>query len=86
MEIVFRWLKTVVREHRYACFIVGDSTIRGRTFDNAEVLKDAAEAKGWTQIARCDRNMKDTSKAFNPKIGKIKTERIVVFQNRGSGE
>ena len=84
MQIVFRWLKKVVREDRHACFIVGDSTIRGRTFDNADVLRDAAHSTGWTQIARCERNMKDTSKAFNPKIGKIKTERIVVFQNRGA--
>lgn len=86
MRTVFRWLKNVVRPNRHACFIVGDSTIRGCTYDNADVLRDAAQSTGWTQIARCERNMKDTSKAFNPKIGKIKTERIVVFQNGGGDQ
>ncbi len=84
MESVFFWLRDVVKANRHACFIVGDSTIRGRTFDNADVLRDAAHQAGWTQVARWERNMKDTSKAFNPKIGKIKTERIVIFQNKGS--
>jgi hypothetical protein len=27
--------------------------------------------------------MKDTRKAFNPAIGKIKTEQIVIFENKG---
>jgi DNA modification methylase len=81
MQIVFRWLKDVVRKARHACFIVGDSTIRGLKYDNADVLTDAARSMGWSLVARCERNMKDTSKTFNPRIGKIKTERVVVFEN-----
>lgn len=83
MTKIFSWLKTCVRRDGHACFIVGNSTIRGRTHDNADVLREAADATGWVEVARLNRNMKDTSKAFNPKIGKIKTERIVIFHNRG---
>ena len=83
MHEVFTWLRNVVKPYRHACFIVGDSTIRGRVFDNADVLTQAGQRAGWSLIARFGRNMKDTSKAFNPKIGKIKTERIVIFQNQG---
>jgi DNA modification methylase len=83
MSTMFSWLRNVIRAKRYACFIVGDSTIRGHVFDNAEVLRDAGHHTGWVQVAKWERNMKDTSKAFNPKIGKIKTERIVIFQNQG---
>jgi len=79
---VFMWLGNVVKPNHHACFIVGDSTIRGQRFDNADVLRDAASQAGWIQIARWQRNMKETSKAFNPAIGKIKTEHIVVFKNR----
>lgn len=85
MLTVFSWLAGIVKRNRYVCFVVGDSTIRGQRFDNADLLKEVAHDAGWTQIARWQRNMKDTSKAFNPAIGKIKTERIVVFENKGTG-
>ena len=83
MHDVFMWLRNMVKRNRHACFIVGDSTIRGSVFDNADVLTEAAHRAGWSLVARMERNLKDTSKAFNPKIGKIKTERIVIFKNTG---
>jgi hypothetical protein len=86
MVRIFSWLKNILNVNRYACFIVGSSTIRGRVFDNADILTDAAHQAGWLQVAKWERNMKDTSKAFNPKIGKIKTERIVVFQNKARNQ
>jgi hypothetical protein len=84
MLTVFSWLADMVKRNRYVCFVVGDSTIRGQRFDNAELLKHAAHEAGWIQIAGWKRNMKDTSKAFNPAIGKIKTECIIVFENKGT--
>ena len=82
MSKVFLWLKTSLRQGGHACFVVGNSIIRGESHDNAEVLAQAAVSAGFTEVARLSRNMKDTSKAFNPRIGKIKTEKIVIFQNR----
>ena len=81
MKTIFVWLKKSVRQGGYACFVVGNSIIRGHTYDNAEVLKNAAVAAGFTEVATLSRNLKDTAKTFNPKIGKIKTEKIVIFQN-----
>lgn len=78
---VFLWLRDMVKPNHHACFIIGDSTIRGQRFDNAALLTDAASDAGWTPVVRCRRNLKETSKAFNPAIGKIKTEHIVVFEN-----
>jgi site-specific DNA-methyltransferase (cytosine-N4-specific) len=83
MKSVFGWLRDALRDGGHACLVIGNSVIRGHTFDNAEVLKEAGESSGFVEIARLNRNMKDTSKAFNPRIGKIKTERIVIFQKRG---
>ncbi len=84
MKSVFAWLNGVVRLGGHVCLVVGNSIIRGRTYDNADVLKEAAASAGLFEVARLNRNLKDTSKAFNPRIGKIKTERIVILQNRGS--
>lgn len=83
MKSVFGWLHGVLRDGGHACFVVGNSIIRGHAHDNAEVFKAAGESSGFVEVARLCRNMKDTSKAFNPRIGKIKTERIVVFQKKG---
>ena len=81
MKTIFSWLKKSSRQGGHACFVVGNSTIRGQTFDNAEVLRDAATTSEFTEVATLTRNLKDTAKTFNPKIGKIKTEKIVIFQN-----
>ncbi len=81
MKTIFSWLKKSLRQGGYACFVVGNSIIRGQTYDNAEVLRNAAVAAGFTEVATLARNLKDTAKTFNPKIGKIKTEKIVIFQN-----
>jgi DNA modification methylase len=83
MSKIFGWLKTCLRQGGHACFVVGNSTIRGENHDNAEVLKQAAASAHFSEVACLSRNMKDTSKAFNPKIGKIKTEKILIFQNTG---
>ena len=83
MSKVFRWLKTSLHQDGHACFVVGNSTIRGERHDNAEVLRQAAASADFREVACLSRNMKDTSKAFNPRIGKIKTERIIIFRNTG---
>lgn len=79
---IFLWLRDIVKPNHPACFVIGDSTIRGQRFDNAALLRDVAHEAGWTQTARWERSLKETSKAFNPAIGKIKTEHIVVFENK----
>jgi site-specific DNA-methyltransferase (cytosine-N4-specific) len=81
MKTIFSWLKKSIRQGGHACFVVGNSIIRGHSYDNAEVLRGAATAAGFTEVATLARNLKDTAKTFNPKIGKIKTEKIVIFQN-----
>ncbi|HEY3762023.1 MAG TPA: DNA methyltransferase [Verrucomicrobiae bacterium] len=81
MKSIFIWLKKSIRQGGHVCFVVGNSIIRGQTHDNAEVLRGAAFTAGFTDVASLTRNLKDTAKTFNPKIGKIKTEKIVIFQN-----
>lgn len=81
MGIIFEWLRAHLRKNRYACFVVGNSTIRGEAVDNAQLLTDTAAAHGFREVTRLNRNMQETKKAFNPAHGRIKTENIVILQS-----
>lgn len=80
IEAIFRWLNTRLRDGRYACFIIGDSTVRKETIDNASLLAKAGASHGFREVARINRNIPLGRKAFNPAIGKIKAENILVLQ------
>ena len=80
---VFSWLKTCLRRDGYTCFVIGDSTIRGQRFNNADAISKAAAEQGFLEEARLQRRLLDTRKAFNPSIGKVKQEQIVILRNGG---
>jgi site-specific DNA-methyltransferase (cytosine-N4-specific) len=82
MEEVFRGLSQILRPHRHACFVIGDSTIGGEVVDNASLLSAAGQSAGFVEVERLTRPIKATAKAFNPAIGKIKTEKILILENR----
>ena len=79
-EKIFRWLRLRLRDHRYACFVIGDSTIDGMRVDNASLIVTAGAAAGFQEVKRINRTIAPTRKAFNPRIGKIKTEKILILQ------
>ena len=83
MSRIFGWLRNQLRRDGYACFVVGDSTIRGRRFNNADAISKAAAEHGFVEEARMLRRLLDTRKAFNPSIGKVKREHIVLLRNGG---
>jgi DNA methylase len=80
MHTIFAWLRTHLKTGSFACFVVGDSTIRGARVDNAELIAATGRLQGFTEVARPTRQMQITKKAFNPAIGKIKEEKILVLQ------
>lgn len=82
MRILFEWLRSHLRQGRYAAFVIGDSIIDGTLVSNSDILADVAAELGFREVARIDRTIQATKKAFNPKIGKIKEEQILVLQNR----
>ncbi len=84
MQMVFAWLRTHLKAGRFACFVVGDSTIRGERIDNADLISASGQSEGFLEVARISRHLLATKKAFNPVIGKIKDEKILILQN-GSG-
>jgi site-specific DNA-methyltransferase (cytosine-N4-specific) len=83
MRMVLGWLRRHLKIGGFACFVVGDSTIRGERVDNAELIACAAKGEGFLEVARPKRRLLATKKAFNPEIGKIKEEKVLILQNVG---
>lgn len=80
MRKCFAGLHDLLVPGRYACFVVGDSKIRGKIVDNTQLLTRVAEEKGFTQRATLPREIPSTSKSFNPKNSRAKNENVLVFQ------
>ena len=80
---ILRWLAGLLKPSGYACFVVGDSTLKGQRINNANLISEAGQAAGFVEAMRIDRTMQASKKAFNPAIGKIKTENILILENRG---
>ena len=82
MASIFDWLSHKLKKNGYACFVVGDSTIKGKKIDNADILSNAASRHDFVEIARVPRTIQKTKKSFNPKIGKIRSEKILVLKRK----
>ncbi|NET43978.1 DNA methyltransferase [Okeania sp. SIO2B3] len=83
METIFEWLGEHLKFNRYACFVVGDSLIKGKKISNVDLISEVAKDYGFSEIKRIHRQMQDRKKYFNPAIGRIKTEQILILQNSG---
>lgn len=77
---IFRWLRERLRERGYACFVIGDSTIDGVRIDNASLLAEAGADAGFRETARISRTIAPTRKTFNPRIGRIRTENVLILR------
>jgi site-specific DNA-methyltransferase (cytosine-N4-specific) len=78
---ILAWLSSQLKAGGYACFVVGDSTLKGQRINNADLISDVGQAVGFQEVMRIDRTMQSSKKSFNPAIGKIKTENILILQN-----
>ena len=83
---VLTWLGANLARDRYACFLVGDSIIQGSLVKNDELIEALAEETGFKVELNITRNLLQTKKAFNPAIGKIHTEHVLVMRNSGNGK
>lgn len=74
------YLYQALKKGGYCCFIVGDSTIDGKRIDTAELLSQIFQRSGFSEMDRLGRTIKRNRKSFNPVIGKIKTEKILILR------
>jgi site-specific DNA-methyltransferase (cytosine-N4-specific) len=81
MEKCFLNTSNILKQGSYFVLVIGDSILKGRNIRNNEILKQAAENTPFNFVTEFTRNLKLSKKSFNPKIGNIKTEKIVIFEN-----
>ena len=80
MSHCFGLFRQVTLPHAIVCMIIGRSVIKGEVIDNAELIRSAADDRGFQHLASASRRIPTTRKAFNPRHGTINTEAILVFQ------
>lgn len=80
---ILGWLGGYLRPGGYACFVIGDSILKGELVRNDQLLAEAAAQSGYDLEAKLTRRLQDNKKSFNPVIGKVKDEHIVILRNRG---
>ena len=83
MSQVFQWISGHLRVGAYACFVVGPSTLAGRVVDNAALLARVARPFGFSEVGRFQRRLHEGRKSFNPAIGKIRQESVLVLRFAG---
>lgn len=82
MGQTFGLLADAVVPGGHCCFVVGNSKIRGEIIDNAAILKDVAHDAGFQIIHEADREIGRTRTSFNPKVGRIRRESVLVWRRR----
>jgi hypothetical protein len=80
MRACFSALLPALKTDAHVVVVVGDSIVRGQIVRNDAVVTGAAKAAGLTLVANLNRAIDAKRKAFNPRIGKIRTEHILVFR------
>lgn len=81
MTRCFEGLHRCLKPRRYCCFVIGDSVVRGQHIRNSELLAEIGRKTGFELIRDIERTIQAARKAFNPKIGRINTEHILVFRS-----
>jgi site-specific DNA-methyltransferase (cytosine-N4-specific) len=84
MKVVLDWFRKILSARGYCCFVIGDSILNGIVVHNNELLSQVAESAGFQVVADISRHLDDTKKSFNPRIGKIRHEHVLILKNKGS--
>ena len=80
MTQTFGLIRKVLVQDGYVCFVVGRSRIHGRIVDNARIIKEVAQAAGFSCIFHTERNLMENRKSFNLSHANIKKESLLVLR------
>lgn len=78
---ILSWLNHTLKVDGLACFVIGDSTLKGVKIKNDVILKEVAVSLGYNVEASINRTIQSTRKSFNPVLGRIKEEHVVILRN-----
>ncbi|MBZ0292114.1 MAG: MerR family DNA-binding transcriptional regulator [Anaerolineae bacterium] len=82
MRTILDWLREHLHPNRHACFVIGDSTLKGEKIKNDRLIIEVAEDVGFKLEANIPRRLQSSKKSFNPTIGNIRQEHIVILRNK----
>lgn len=80
MGQVLSALYKALRKGGMCCVVIGNSIVRGRHVHNDKIIADAAAAQGFVLRKQLEREIQQTKRAFNPKIGRIEREHLLVLE------
>jgi hypothetical protein len=81
MKKCFENVSTILKPNAMFALVVGDSILNGRKIANHELLKAMSKETPLRFTMEFVRTMNDQKKSFNPKMGNIKQEQILIFKN-----
>lgn len=81
MKKCFLNTSKILKTNSYFILVIGNSIIKGRKIQNNKILKRTAQNTPFKYITEFTRNLKLNRKSFNPKIGHVKIEKILIFKN-----
>lgn len=76
------WLARHLKVGGFACFVIGDSRIKGEVIRNDLMLQEVSIELGYKVEANIARRLHDGKKSFNPVIGRVKEEHIVILRRK----
>jgi len=80
MKLCMNEMYRVLRNNKYVCIVIGDSIVKGEVVMTHKILVDLAEQIGFKFVTSIEREIAASSKSFNPLIGNIKNEYILIFE------
>ena len=81
MEKSFFTTSNILVPGSYFAIVIGNSILKGRTIRNNLLLKEMSKKTPFIFIREFSRNICLSKKSFNPVIGNIKKEYILLFKN-----
>jgi len=82
LDQCFSAFRRLLSTDNYACILVGNSTIRGEKVDNGEIVTEIGEENGFRLRASIPRQIPSEKSSFNPSIGSIRNERVIILQKK----
>ena len=73
-------ISSVISDGGFVCFVVGRSKIHGKIYDNARIIEEEGEKRGYSHFFEVERELSSKRKSFNLSHANIKKETIIVLR------
>lgn len=70
----------VLKDKKFCCIVIGNSTVRGKKVSSVNQLIEIALNVGFNHVKTIERYIPQTRKTMNSKIGRITKEYIIILQ------